>query len=319
MIQLLMAAALAVLAGARLPALIRHKSDTVFTAAACAGGSALLTNPGVYAFVDRLTGGFNLARLLMQALMVLGLWFLRKALLQAVAPHTAPGPLRQLPLYLTLCLLVVLFVFIGPTSTTTTWGNDFEDELIPALFSVTGTAFISWVCGEIAAVCMAYLPKLQGAFRRGFTMVGAGCAIGCLTMASMSMGVLAHAIPVLESLNWRNPEGYRVLELVSIGLVGVGLTVTAVTGHRTRTRIARWEREALTQVEPIRAQALREAGLQRTLESDESAPVQDRLHRMIVEIWDAELAAGAGSSVLTPGQRNYLLDVERKLDLEHAG
>jgi hypothetical protein len=40
---------------------------------------------------------------------------------------------------------------------------------------------------------------------------------------------------------------------------------------------------------------------------------------MIVEIWDAELAAGAGSSVLTPGQRNYLLDVERKLDLEHAG
>lgn len=318
MMQLLMAAALAVLAAARIPVLIRQRKDMVFVAAVLACGAALLTNPGIYVFIDQLLGGINLARLLMQALMVLGLWSLRKALLHAVAPQKRNTLLRRAPLLTALALLVLFFVLIGPTRTTTTWGDDLERHLIGALFSVTGIAFISWVCGEIAVVCFAYIRKLRGAFRHGFMMVGAGCAIGCLTMASMSLGVLSHAIPALEPLHWRNPDGYRLLELVSIAEVGIGLTITAVAGHRRRARIARWEKEAFAKVQPIREHVLDEAGLQRTLESDEDAPLQDRLHRMIVEIWDAELAAGAGS-VLTAEQREYLLEVEMKLDLEHAG
>jgi hypothetical protein len=318
-IQLLMAAALAVLAAARLPVLIRHRKDTVFVAAGCACGAALLTNPGVYVFVDHALSGINLTRLLMQALMVTGLWFLRRALLQAVAPNGAEGILRQLPLYTALSLLVILFLLIGPTSTTTSWGDQFEGILVAALFSFTGIVFVAWVCGEIAVVCLAHLRTLQGAFRIGFTMVSAGCSIGCLTMTLMSIGVLARAIPALAPLHWRDPDGYRVLELASIALVGVGLTITAVRGHRARLRIARWERNALTHVAPIRENALNEAGLKGTLECDDSAPVQDRLHRMIVEIWDAELAAGTGRTVLTPEQRTYLLDVERTLDLEHPG
>lgn len=318
MIQLLMAAALAVLAVARLPVLLRQGNDTVLGAAASACGAALLTNPGVYLFVDHRLGGFNLARLLMQALMVLGLWFLRKALLQAVAPHTTVSPLRRLPLFAALALLVVFFVMIGPTSTTVTWGDEFEDRLTGALFSVTGIAFIAWVCGEIAVVCLTHLLTLTGAFRFGFTMVSIGCSIGFVAMSMMTVAVLAHALPALEPLHWNSLDGYRVLEFISIALVGAGLTLTAVTGHRSRTMIARWERETLTKVEPIRMQALRGAGLMRTLQPDASAPLQDRLHRMIVEIWDAELAAGAGRTVLTADQRTYLLDVERKLDLEYA-
>jgi len=319
MIQLLMAAALAVLAAARLPVLLRQRNDTVFVAAVCACGAALLTNPGVYLFADHSLGGFNLARLLMQALMILGLWFLRKALLQAVAPHKTLDLLRRLPLFAALALLVVFFVMIGPTTTTVTWGDEFEDRLPGALFSVTGITFIAWVCGEIAVVCLMHLHILKGAFRFGFTMVSIGCAVGCAAMSMMTVTVLAHALPALEPLQWDSLDGYRVLELISIALVGVGLTITAVKGHRSRAMIARWERETLTKVEPIRVQALRGAGLLRTLEPDDSAPLQDRLHRMIVEIWDAELAAGAGRTVLTAEQKTYLLDVERKLDLEYAG
>lgn len=319
MIQLMMAAALAVLAAVRIPVLLRHRRDTVFVAAVCACGAALLTNPVVYVSIDRLLGGFNIARLLMQALMVLGLWFLRKGLLRAVAPHTTPNLLRQLPLYTAMSLLVIFFVLLGPTVTTNSWGDEFEGRLIGALFSITGIAFIAWVCGEIAVVCLTHLRRLKGAFRLGFTMVSAGCAIGCVTMTAMTVAVLASSVPLLEPLRWRSPDGYRVLELLSIALVGVGLTLTAVQGHRTRTRIARWEKDALTRVEPIREGVLHEAGLHRTLQFDESAPVQDRLHRMIVEIWDADLAAGTAHSVLTEEQRAYLLDIERKLDLEHAG
>lgn len=319
MIQLLMAAALAVLAAARLPVLMRQRNDTVFVAAVCACGAALLTSPAVYTFADHALGGFNLARLLMQALMVLGLWFLRRALLQAVTPHATLGLVRRLPLLAALALLVFFFILVGPTATTTTWGDEFEGLLPGALFSVTGIAFIAWVCGEIAFVCLRHLRNLNGTFRLGFSMVSAGCAIGCVTMTMMTVSVLAHALPALKPLQWSSLDGYRVLELISIALVGVGLTITAVKGHRSRSRIARWELETLTKVEPIREHALRGAGLQRTLQSDDSAPLQDRLHRMIVEIWDAELAAGAGRTFLTAEQKIYLLDVERKLDLEYAG
>jgi len=319
MIQLLMSAALAILAAARLPVLIRNREDTVFTAAVLACGSALLTNTSVYAFADQILGGFNLARLLMQMLMVLGLWYLRKALLDAVAPQAGRRPMLQsIPVYLALTLLVTFFLLLGPTRTTVTWGDDYEHNLIGSFFSVIGVAFISWVCGEIALVCLRVIPGMRGVFRPGFIMVGTGCAVGCLTMASMSLGVVSHDLPQLSAFDWKNPDGYRGLELISIGLVGIGLTLTAVTGHRRRARIARWEREAFACVEPIREQALREAGLHRTLESDATAPLQDRLHRMIVEIWDADLAVGSGY-VLTEEQRAYLLEVEQKLELEHAG
>ncbi|ACL42161.1 hypothetical protein Achl_4210 (plasmid) [Pseudarthrobacter chlorophenolicus A6] len=317
MMQLLMAAALAVLACARIPVLRRNRKDTVFVAAVLACGAALLTDPDVYVAVDHAIGGINLARLIMQMLMVLGLWFLRSALLHAVAPGTRNTLLRRSPLLVALGLLVVFFLMVGPTHTTTTWGDEFEGEITGALFSVTGIAFISWVCGEIAVVCFSYLRRLRGTFRRGFTMVGTGCTVGCLTMAMMAYGVIAHALPGVDPLPWMTPDVYHGLELLSIADVGIGLTMTAVAGHRRRVRIARWEKEAFEMVQPIREHALRVAGLQRTLEADDEAPLQDRLHRMIVEIWDAELAAG-GDSVLTPEWRAYLLEVERKLDMEHA-
>lgn len=318
MIQLLMAGALAVLAGARLPVLIRNGKDTVFTAAVLAGSSALLTNAGVYSFADQILGGFNLARLLMQMLMVLGLWSLRKALLDAVAPQAKRRRLlRGIPLYIALILQVTLFAMLEPMQTTVTWGDDYEGSITGSLFSVIGVSFVAWVCGEIAVVCLGVIPKMRGVFRPGFIMVAIGCSIGSLTMASMSLGVMSHAFPQMSAFDWKNPDGYRLLELVSIAQVGIGLTLTAVTGHRRRARIARWELEAIAYVEPVREHALREAGKQRTLESDATAPLQDRLHRMIVEIWDADLALGS-ASVLSGEQRAYLLELEEKLDLEHA-
>lgn len=313
MMQLLMAGALAVLAAARMPVLIRHGSDTVFNAAVVTGIAATLTNPGVYLAVDPLLGGFNLTRLIFQILMVVGLWFLRTALLQAVAPDTNR---KQYILYLAIGVMVSFFILLGPTTTTSTWGDEHESKLAGAAMSFTGIAFTAWICGDIAAGCMKSIPRLRGAFRPGFVLVAAGCALGSLTMAALSLAVLSNAVPVLTIFKW-HMDGYRALELASIALVGVGLTLTAVTGHHGRRRIAKWERDALAAVEPIRERALKTAGLHRTLEADANAPVADRLHRMVVEIWDAELAAGGSRQVLSPDERAFLLAVEEKLDLNH--
>jgi hypothetical protein len=70
-------------------------------------------------------------------------------------------------------------------------------------------------------------------------------------------------------------------------------------------------------VQPLQERALQTAGLDRALEPDPGAPAQDRLHRLIVEIWDADLAMGTASA-LTPEERAYLLAVDHKLDLERT-
>lgn len=318
MIQLLMTAALVILAAARVPVLLQKGTDTVFAAALYAGGAAVLTNPQVYVFVDSLLGGVNLARLVLQTNMVLGLWFLRKGLLKAVSPRATGSRFRAVPLYLALVLQVILFAAIGPTSTTTTWGDDHEHTLVGALLSVVGISFIAWCCGEIALVCMRYIPRMSGIFQPGFCMVGAGSGIASVTLAVMAFEILSRGVSWIPPVTWMTLQGYRILELISVALVGIGLTLTAVAGHRRRVRTARWEVEALAQIEPIRERALLTAGLYRTLESDPDAPVQDRLHRLLVEIWDAQLAAGASGSVITPEEHEFLLSVEDKLDLDQS-
>jgi hypothetical protein len=85
-----------------------------------------------------------------------------------------------------------------------------------------------------------------------------------------------------------------------------------VAGHTRLKRQARWASDTLAGVEPIRERVLHLVGDHRLLESDPAAPARERLHRMIVEIWDAELASGGA---LTPGERAFLLAAEEQLDL----
>lgn len=317
MMQLLMAAALYVLAAARLPAMFRFGKDAVFCAALLAGTAALLTNPGVYTFVDPLLGGHNAAKLIQHTLMVFGLWQLRVCILQAVAPESKPrhGKHRSLPLYLTLILQTVFFFTTDAAPTTTDFSGTYNTRLEGALFSATVLLFAGVVCAELAIVCRRFVPRMHGAFKVGFTMVGLGSAWGAVSAVFMILDVLASAMPAMAAWSFHSTALYEVMRLVPTALVGQGLTVPALAGRAERKRTERWEQETLARVQLIWGHALGAAGLDRSLAPDSNAPAQDRLHRLIVEIWDVELAMG-GASPLTAEEHAYLLSVEHKLDLE---
>jgi hypothetical protein len=148
-------------------------------------------------------------------------------------------------------------------------------------------------------------------------MVGIGSAVGVLSAVLMTLDVLANAMPGMAMWNFHSTPLYQVVQLIPIGLIGPGLSIPAWAGRAERKRTERWEQETLARVQPIQVRALQTAGMDRTLETDASAPAQEKLHRLIVEIRDAELAMG-GDSVLTPDERAYLLTVEHKLDLERT-
>lgn len=316
----LTAAALYLLALARIPAILRFGKDTVFFAAMLAGTAALLTTPAVYIFVDSLVGGRNIAKLIQHTLMVAGLWQLRVGLLHAIAPDIERqcSRYRPLPLYLTLVLQTVFFFAAGSGPTTANFWDAYNGSPAGALFSAMVLLFVGTVCGELALVCRRFVPRMHGPFKIGFTMVGVGSALGSLSAVFMILDVLASAVPAMAVWNFHSTPAYLVMQLVPTVLIGQGLTIPALSGRAERKHTERWERETLARVQPIREHALQAAGLDRTLELDSNAPAQDRLHRLIVEIWDAELAMG-GASALTAEERAYLLTVESRLDLDRAG
>lgn len=315
--HLLTATALYVLALARIPAMLRFGKDRVFLAAMLAGTAALLISPTVYIFVDDLLGGHNVAKLIQHTLMVFGVWQLRVSIVHAITPESSlrPGGYQALPLYLALALQTAFFLAAGAGPTTTDFSNTYNTRPAGAAFYSMVMLFVGTVCAEIALVCRRFVPRMHGPFRVGFTMVGIGGALGAVSAVSMVLDVLASAVPGMGMWNFYSTPLYQIMQLVPTVLIGQGLTIPALAGRAERKRTERWEQEALARVQPIRERALLAAGLNGTLEPDHSAPAQDRLHRLIVEIRDAELARG-GTSALTMEERAYLLTVEHKIDLE---
>ncbi|MCU1531583.1 MAG: hypothetical protein JWO49_1154 [Arthrobacter sp.] len=318
--QLIMAGALLLLALARVPAFRKNGRDPVFLAAAFAGVSSALAAPAVYFAVDALLGGMNVAKLAVNSFMVVGLWYLRAAVVAAVTQGAVARStrVRHLPLTVTLVLQVAFFILTGPTTTTLTWGNDYHHLLPAALFSLMMIAFIAWSCGEIAWACMRFVPRMRSSFRVGFIMVGVGCLISICTMAMMAMDALSRAFPLLTWMSGAAAVPFHMVEVLAISLVGIGLTIPALAGRAARRRYSRVEQERFARVAPLRERVLANVGTVRVLEADADARPHERLHRMIVEIWDAELAAGDGFSALTDEERAYLLSVESDIRLERT-
>lgn len=319
MIQIFMAGALILLALARVPALRKSGRDPVFFAAAFAGLSSLLLSPHAYFAVDQVLGGFNLTRLAINSSMIVGLWFLRNAVVTAVTqqPDTRPLWVRTLPLTLTLALQTTFFFLAGTSASTRAWMGDSDHPVQVGLFSMMLIGFIAWSCGEIAWACFRYVPQMRRAFRTGFSMVGTGAAIAVAVMVIMCTGEIA-ALAGNEVLH----KGIQALpvhifEMVAIILVGIGLTIPAIAGRMARKQAAHRLDRTIAKVEVIHAKALENADMERILRADKRALPHERLHRLIVEIWDAELAA-AGRSALTDEDRAYVLLVESDFGLERT-
>ncbi|QOD06100.1 hypothetical protein [Pseudarthrobacter sp. BIM B-2242] len=308
---LVMTLALFGLAAARVKPLRANGRDDVFAAAMFAGVSTLLVDTRVYFVVDQVLGGVNVTKLLINSLMVVGLWYLHCAALSAMSPaDTRPAWLRTMPLWLNLALQPVFFVLAGLTPTNPVWTGTHPNRIASALFSMLTLIFIAWACGKIAWVCLRYVPRMRQSFRVGFSMVGLGCALTLPIMAEMILGEIHQAFPSAPSALGLPTH---LLEMIAIVLVGVGLTIPPVAGRISTRRTSRRLEEALIRVAAIRDKTLQVEGGNRSLLSTDHDNPHENLHRMIVEIWDAELAAGRNGSRLSTEDRDYMLLVESEL------
>ncbi|GAA5194036.1 hypothetical protein GCM10023346_20530 [Arthrobacter gyeryongensis] len=320
------AATLWVLTILRLPAALDPHRGSVFRATILAAIACTLYIPAVYYGVDPVLGGRNRAGLATLLSLLLGFWQFRTAILLA-AVDDVEARRRQLAFGRWAAVIACSAVTAGflASRTPVTDPNlplSYGDQRGMAVFLWTGSAFIMWICLDIARVCHKNLPKMRGtAFRSAFSLIAIGCILFALVLLDRLLygvvtkveGAVSPAGTVLTFLYW-------VGETFAVVLVSLGLLLPRLAGHLNHGTFVLRVRLLLLEIRPIWN---RIASSQRELILENrranllivfSRHAETQLHRRLVEIRDCEMASPAASGRLDVHDRAVVERAEFALE-----
>ncbi len=303
MMQLVAVAVLGIAVAVRFPSLLKNRRDPVFFGCLFAL-LAVLANmrpvlmlayetfgPGVASTV--LVGG-----LASRLMMLTALFFIRSALASAAAPDGVFRTSTAKPfLVFVVAVAAQLATFAGaglgaylPMLLDERPGVQ-EVTTAYVLYELTFILYLLWVFAHLARACVRYVPRMTGGMKTGFRVVAAGIVIGG-AMAILYLGALLltyvqrdpHAAAALAS--W-----YAAARGAGTACVGIGLAIPAVS-----SQLARWRgRQARQWIRAVWERTVGPANLQ-LIPLGESASAEQRAHRMLIEIHDANLA-GRGTGL----------------------
>lgn len=299
------AATLWVLSVIRLPAARDPQRGSVFRATILAAVACTLYIPAVYYGVDPLLGGQNRVGLATLLSLLLGFWQFRTAILLAAV---ADVDVRRR--HLTFGRWAAGFACSAVTLGFLTSRAEVTDPNLPltygdqpgmAVFLWTGSAFIVWICLDIARVCRSNVPHMHTpAFRSAFVLIAIGCILFALVLLDRLLygavirteGTGSSTATALSVFYWVG-ESFAVL-LVSLGLLLPRLVSQiqhGTFGIRVRLLLLEvrpiWNRVASNQYELT----LEHRPASRLIVLSRHAETQ--LHRRLVEIRDCEMASPA--------------------------
>lgn len=299
------AATLWVLTVLRLPAALDPHRGSVFRATILAAVACTLYIPAIYHGVDPLLGGQNRVGLATLLSLLLGFWQFRTAIVLATV---ADGEVRRR--YLTFGRWAAGCACAAVTAGFLTSRVEVTDPNLPlsygdqpgmAVFLWSGSAFIMWICLDIARVCRSNVPHMHTpVFRSAFALI----AIGCLLFALVLLNRLLYGA-VIQSEGAASASAvilnisYWVGETFAVLLVSLGLLLPRLAGHLQHAAFGIRARLLLLEVGPI---------WNRVAASEHQLTLQHRratvltvlgrhaatqLHRRLVEIRDCEMASTA--------------------------
>jgi len=314
------AAALWVLTVLRLPTALDAHRGSVFRATIFAAIACTLYVPVVYYTVDPLLGGHNRVGLATLLSLLLGFWQFRTAILLAAVTDTEVRR-RQLVLGRFAAAAVCTAVTAGFLASRVD-GTDpnlpltYSDQPGMAVFLWTGSAFIMWVCLDIARVCRSNVPHMHApAFRSAFSLIAGGCVLFALVLLDRLIYGAVIAAEGADSQTAAALTGfYWIGETAAVLLVSLGLLLPRMAGRLRQGIFALRARLLLMQIKPIWNDV---TSCQRELVLQDHRPAllvffsrhaETQLHRHLVEILDCELASPLARERLNA---HHLLVVER--------
>jgi hypothetical protein len=296
MIQTIAAAVIWGLVLCLLPGVGRRSDHSILVAALTIASALTLNIDPVYVAGDAVLGGRNLLDLCSNTLMVVGIYFLSRAILRAADPIELPAPPDRFGLAvlgLVVVGLILSFSLIDASRTSTSFMLDYGGQWYAAIYSAVQFVYIGVVVSMTGYTCFRFRGDMtRPYFRLAFTLIGVGCALAVvLVLAVLGMDVF-HLLGNLDSM--------RALSLVYDGAVigamtflCAGLALPPVARRVARRNDAKTESvlvNGLTQVwektTGIRTEVRLDSGVNN---SDQRDSARWRLHRMLVETQDALL------------------------------
>lgn len=283
----------------RIPTILHKERASVLRATFFAAIACTLFIPEVYANTDPLLGGRNHVGLVLIIAIMAGFWQFHTATVLATfiddvrrRHHLKRG--RLAAIVAGTCVVYgfsVSHVEVTNQNLPLVYGNQPGMQL----FLWTGSAFIIWVCSDVALNCFRFLPELRGrSFRSGVSCFAAGCLLMAMALGNrLALGIIGESSssdnPFVVGLNWSFP----IFETLAVILVSLGLMIPryGVSAKLLRRSLrSRWLILLLT---PIwRHSSTERKYLLRNRWTPLLDPVTghpvDHLHRRVIEIRDCQ-------------------------------
>lgn len=294
----------------------RKRADRSITYASATIAVAMTLNvDAVYTAVDPLVGGSNIATLIADTLLMIGLFFLGRGVMHAgeYRPQLVRAAVSLPTLLVALVAMVVAFIFIDRGHTTTQFMADLGDQPATATYSIINFLYCGTVIATMLVLATRQYRSARGVQRIPAALLTLGSAFGvALCTAVLVMGV-AHVTGQIGLMQAVQPA-YSVLSLLTFLFLCAGFTAQPLV-RRAQHYARRRQTAALAdRLEPLwdRATQVR-PGLTHAdpLATSEDDP-EGLLHRKIVEIRDA-MIDGRVAFTTSDDERALLEDAERHL------
>ncbi|MFI2563554.1 hypothetical protein [Paenarthrobacter sp. NPDC018779] len=294
MIQVVAAVVMWLLVISLLPA-TRRRDHSVLTAAVTIAVAMTLNIDPLYTSLDAASAGRNYVDLLANVSMVVGIYFLSKAIIRAATPEDAGerrDTLGAVFLGVVILGLASSFSFITTHGSSTRFMLEYGDQFPAALYSAIQFVYIGYVVSVTGATCFRFRAGMSTPYYRvSFTFIGVGCALAVLLVALVLVMDTLHLQGHLHAMHAISPA-YDATVIAAMAFLCVGLAIPPVARRILRRNRAATEDDL---VHGLRGVWDKTAGLRQDVRLPlgvEALTQQDpglKLHRMLVEVQDALL------------------------------
>lgn len=320
MIQLLAASLIWGLVLCLVPGIRRRADHSILVAAVTIAAALTLNIDPVYLAGDALLGHRNVLDLLANILMVVGIYFLSRAILRAADPGEIP--VRQdhsglATLGLVIISLVAGFANVAAPFSSTSFMKDFGDQWAAAVYSAVQFGYIGVVVSITGYTCFRFRRGMyRPYFRLAFTLIGIGCLLAVvLVLAVLGMDIL-HVQGDLEGMTALS-HVYDAAVVGAMAFLCAGISLPPVARRISHGRDAKTEAVLIRRLAEVWEKT---TASRREVRLESSAKIVDqrdlerwRLHRMLVEIQDALLLDPELVRVLDARDLQLLNRVEQHL------
>ncbi|MEC3854287.1 hypothetical protein [Paenarthrobacter ureafaciens] len=319
MIQVVAAVLIWLLVICLLPGIRVRRDHSVLTAAITISVALTLNIDQVYLSLDPALGGRNFVDPLANVSMVVGIYFLSRAIIRAARPDEAIEKRDRAGMILLAVVIVGLaasFSAIVTQGSSTRFMVDYGDQWSAALYSSIQFGYIGYVVSVTGITCFRFRgDMLRPYFRTAFTCIGVGCSFAVLLVLLVLVMDILHLQGRLDAMRSVSPI-YDAAVVAAMAFLCVGLAIPPLARRVLRHRDSVTEEElvsGLTKIWEKTTKKRQDVRLVRDTEMIRRLDRAQKLHRMLVEVQDALLVEPSLGSSLDIHDLNVLNAAENYL------